>query len=255
MANPQKENGHVAIANEVLEALLRFQFHGNDLRVLLAIIRKTWGWGKKEDWLSVSQLSKMTGIAERQISQSLASLRSSGIISRDTRTGVTNFVKDWEVWTNPAPQRTPALQRRMRHSALTPALQRPKPLRSSADTKDTLTKATTTKENNYKGIEAVKLSTPTPAQDADRFFNSPEKREPVISMMMEKLKLPEQVVRSEMDRFVMYWTEPERSGKRVRWEREPTFEVRRRLVTWFSRAIQRSGSYSSRPAETKGIRI
>jgi hypothetical protein len=41
-------------------------------------------------------------------------------------------------------------------------------------------------------------------------------------------------VRSEFNKFVLYWTEPNRTGKKQRWELQTTFDVKRRLVTWFS---------------------
>lgn len=38
----------------------------NTWKVVCATIRKTIGWGKKEDWISVSQYMKLTGIASRE---------------------------------------------------------------------------------------------------------------------------------------------------------------------------------------------
>ena len=39
-----------------------------------------------------------------------------------------------------------------------------------------------------------------------------------------------------MLKFISYWTELDKSGRKQRWEKQETFEVARRLVTWFSKA-------------------
>ena len=63
MANPQREEGHVDIANEIVEFLAKTYLSSYESQVLWAIFRKTYGWQKKEDWITGSQLVEMTGIA------------------------------------------------------------------------------------------------------------------------------------------------------------------------------------------------
>jgi hypothetical protein len=41
----------------------------------------------------------------------------------------------------------------------------------------------------------------------------------------------------EVQKFTLYWTEKNPTGKKERWELQTTFEVRRRLLTWFTRAF------------------
>ena len=48
MANPQKEEGYTAIANDLFEAVYRFNFTLRELKVLLSIIRRTYGYNRKE---------------------------------------------------------------------------------------------------------------------------------------------------------------------------------------------------------------
>lgn len=43
----------------------------------------------------------------------------------------------------------------------------------------------------------------------------------------------EKTISTQLQEFVMYWTEPTKSGKKMRWETEKTFEINRRLATWF----------------------
>lgn len=58
--------GHTQIANELLEAITMHAFKQTTLRVLLALVRKTIGFNKKEDDLSASQLGSLLGQMKRQ---------------------------------------------------------------------------------------------------------------------------------------------------------------------------------------------
>ena len=96
MANPQKENGHVDIANEIVEALAKTYLSSYESQVLWAIFRKTYGWHKKEDRINGSQLSKMTGISESHVSRTLKGLTRRNIIIRNGKK--ISFQKDYEQW-------------------------------------------------------------------------------------------------------------------------------------------------------------
>jgi uncharacterized membrane protein len=37
-----------------------------------------------------------------------------------------------------------------------------------------------------------------------------------------------------MGKFISYWTEPMPSGKKMRWQTEKTFELKRRFIRWMS---------------------
>ena len=68
------EDGHTRIINTLLDALASAPLTARQYRVLIAIIRKTYGYQKKADRLSVSQLAECTGIHQRHISTTLAEL-------------------------------------------------------------------------------------------------------------------------------------------------------------------------------------
>ncbi len=53
-----------------------------ELKVLLVVMRKTFGWHKTHDAISVSQLSKMTGMLEETVIKAARSLQKKGVISR-----------------------------------------------------------------------------------------------------------------------------------------------------------------------------
>ncbi len=53
---------------------------------------------------------------------------------------------------------------------------------------------------------------------------------------------PKDAIMAEVRKFYLYWTEPTKSGKKQLWETKPTFEVKRRLYTWLSRAGKYNGT-------------
>lgn len=85
------------------------------------------------------------------------------------------------------------------------------------------------KEEEQKG--------PTPGEIARDFF---EPHGTARSKMIDELALqvgaPREAIAAEVKKFYLYWTEPTKSGKKQLWETKPTFEVKRRLYTWLSRA-------------------
>lgn len=77
----------------------------------------------------------------------------------------------------------------------------------------------------------------TPGDFAKRFFGRDEEAiGEIISELIEKTGAPEEALTKEIQKFMLYWTEPNKSGTKERWQTEKTFEVRRRLYTWLSRA-------------------
>jgi|GEM_PF-1693394 len=107
-ANPQLEDGYLMIANEIVDALMRFNFPAYHMRVLWAILRKTYGYKKKEDWIAQSQIIEMTGLKKQHISRTLKELVARNIV---TRSGYkTAFNKDYQGWTG-LPNRVTVTQR------------------------------------------------------------------------------------------------------------------------------------------------
>lgn len=79
--SPQAENGHIDIANEIAEALCCIQLSGYESRILWALFRKTYGWHKKEDKISLSQFQALTGLPIPKISNTLNRLALRKMIS------------------------------------------------------------------------------------------------------------------------------------------------------------------------------
>ncbi|MBL7186283.1 MAG: replication protein [Phycisphaerae bacterium] len=97
MANPQKENGHIDIANEIVEQLARVNLSAYEWRVVWCILRKTWGWQKRMDRVAVSQIVNMTGLRKQHASRARLSLVEKKIlVEKDDKVG---FNKDYDTWT------------------------------------------------------------------------------------------------------------------------------------------------------------
>jgi len=100
MSTPQLEDGFVRIANELLEAILGGGFSLHEQSVLFTIIRKTYGFGKKEDDVSASQIGSMCGVARQHVSSALNALAARNIITkRQGRYGmIVGIQKDHRLW-------------------------------------------------------------------------------------------------------------------------------------------------------------
>ena len=96
MASPQRENGHVDIANEIVEQLARVNLCAYEWRVLWAVLRKTWGWQKKLDRIAVSQIVSMTGLRKQHASRARRSLLAKKVLIEQGE-GI-GFNKDYEQW-------------------------------------------------------------------------------------------------------------------------------------------------------------
>lgn len=85
----------------------------------------------------------------------------------------------------------------------------------------------------------------TPAEQARKFFTDLKEIERVEQELREK-GIPNQIVSVEINKFISYWTEPTKSGKKQKWETQETFEIGRRLATWFRNFDKFTKNNSSR---------
>lgn len=99
MANPQKENGFTAIANEIMEKLYSIPLSGSEYRILFCIIRKTYGWNKKVDKISLSQLVTETKLSRKGVCESINKLVTKRLLFRDRKwINEYAFNKNYEQW-------------------------------------------------------------------------------------------------------------------------------------------------------------
>ena len=96
MASPQCENGYAKLANELLEALSHTQLSGYQTRCLFFLIRKTYGWEKKSDTISLSQWCQGTGLSKAHVCHALGQLKERNIVAKIGNEF--SFVKDYTRW-------------------------------------------------------------------------------------------------------------------------------------------------------------
>ncbi len=163
MANPQKEDGHVDIANEIVEALAKIHLSSYESQILWVIFRKTYGWHKKEDWITNTQIANMTEIAESHVSRTIKILIQKNIIIRSGKKLA--FQKDYDRWKKLPKGVTSHHKKKLPKGVCEVTKGGNKSyqrgyvkLPKGVDTKETTTKETTTKETIQKVRNQVSAS-------------------------------------------------------------------------------------------------
>lgn len=87
--------------------------------------------------------------------------------------------------------------------------------------------------NTNTEIEATPIKTKNLDFDKDK----------IITFLVEK-GLDENSAKIELEKFILYWTEPNQQGKQ-RWQAQKFFDVRRRLVTWINKSYESNNKSKS----------
>ena len=99
MANPQIENGFTKISNELLEAVIRKHMSDYEHRIFWLIVRKTYGYNKKSDWISQTQIVEETGILKQHVSRTIKKLYDKNMIMKvENKLAIQ---KDYDLWELP----------------------------------------------------------------------------------------------------------------------------------------------------------
>jgi len=105
MANPQIENGFTRIPTELLEALCKTRINGEARQLFDFITRKTLGFNKNEDKISMSQLIVGTNLTRKSAERARDKLRIMNMITttKTSRTGMLTYSiqKDYDFWKLP----------------------------------------------------------------------------------------------------------------------------------------------------------
>jgi phage replication O-like protein O len=101
-ATPQLEDGYTRIANELFDAILAYPFSARQLKVLMTIVRKTYGYNKKRDDISASQIGAACGLARPHVAAVLGELADMNVIFKQSgRFGtVVEINKRYGSWTS-----------------------------------------------------------------------------------------------------------------------------------------------------------
>ena len=105
MANPQKENGYTSISNELLEQIYRRRFSASQLKILLLVIRFTYGFNRKTATLSNTFIAAGTGMHEITVSKEVGTLLRDNVLKLHKKptfhnSRIIGINKDYESWLN-----------------------------------------------------------------------------------------------------------------------------------------------------------
>lgn len=81
-SSPNLDGGFIGIANELFDAILKFPFTLKQMNVLLTVLRKTYGFGKKVDDMSAKQIGDMCGMARNHVTTTLNDLHRMNVITK-----------------------------------------------------------------------------------------------------------------------------------------------------------------------------
>jgi phage replication O-like protein O len=96
MKTPQVEDGYLRIANSIAKYLAQTYMSSYESQILWVVFLKTYGYNKKEDWISNSQFAELTGMRKGHISRTIKKLVNRKIV---TQTGnKIAFQKDSRLW-------------------------------------------------------------------------------------------------------------------------------------------------------------
>ena len=213
MASPQKENGYTAIANEILERLAYPGMNGSEYRVLLLVVRKTYGFNKKQDKISLSQFQKGTLMARANVVRTIKSLVAKRLLLKEK--ALYKFNKNWEEWL--VVKRIPSSQMATKGSSQMDN----GVVAKRIHTKDTITKE---KKDTYScAFESFwklypKKKEKPEAYKAWKNLKPSEELQKKIKEAVNQYKQKEEW-KKENGRFIIY---PERFIKRQKWEDEIT---------------------------------
>lgn len=91
------DNGYTRIANELLEAIASADLTARQLKIMLAYIRKTYGFNKKTDRIADEQIALLTGISRQNVNKAKKELLSMNCLMMDgNQIGVNKEVSAWQ---------------------------------------------------------------------------------------------------------------------------------------------------------------
>ena len=204
---PQLENGYLRVANELFDAVLKFPFTKRQLLIVLAVIRKTYGYGKKSDDMSLSQIEEITGVARPHCSPTINDLAEMKVLLKRSGQygqviGLNKKYSEWEV----LPKRS-LLPKRSR--SVTKTVTKVLPKRSIQKT---------TPKDNTKRHTAKKIIMSEDFKPKDRTYE-----------LITKAGISKSFADSLLDEFIFYWRE--RKEKRPGWDSTFLNHVKNRWAT------------------------
>lgn len=114
MASPQVENGYMRIANELSDEFICRDLPGREFRVVWFVMRRTYGFNRKDAPISLSEFSATTDISSRDVVRVIQSLEAKNILSvirvGSCKSNVYSINKNYESWKSGSGIRASGLQ-------------------------------------------------------------------------------------------------------------------------------------------------
>lgn len=100
MANPQTDDGYTMLSNDILEALGGIRIPGEARQIFDIVLRKTYGFKKKEDKISLSQFALSSKINRPNIVRAIQTLLSMNLIIKKDNEDISIYSvnKDFDTW-------------------------------------------------------------------------------------------------------------------------------------------------------------
>lgn len=188
------EDGFMRVANELTDSLLMADLTARQLKVMLAIMRKTYGFNKTMDRLTNTQIAAMTGIHHTHICAAKRQLiERKFLIADGVRIGVNKVVSEW-----------------ISKDSLTLAKTANKTLAKSAN--EYKPTQLNTKDNIQKTINT---NTPLPPKGGCDEGSKPEKRKPTRVNYSEYLDAYNEIVGDRLPHAVEVNSERQRKLKKL----------------------------------------
>lgn len=91
------------IPNELIDSMIKSRFTASEFKIVLILIRKTYGWRKEKVRISFSQLSFLTQVSTRHTKRIVKKLIKDNVISSEKRhnknlLGINSKFNNWELW-------------------------------------------------------------------------------------------------------------------------------------------------------------
>ncbi|KFK93595.1 MULTISPECIES: replication protein [unclassified Serratia (in: enterobacteria)] len=92
------DNGFMRIANELTDSILLADLTARQLKIMLAIMRKTYGFNKPLDRITNTQIAEMTGIHHTHVCSAKRQLIERGfLVSNGTKVGINKHISMWDM--------------------------------------------------------------------------------------------------------------------------------------------------------------
>jgi phage replication O-like protein O len=100
MASPQVEDGFTRIANELMEAFIRAELPGVQMRIAMIVMRETYGYQRKLVRMGYQAISTKYAIPRTLVIREMAALVDRKVLVKQTDNGsnLWGIQKDYSLW-------------------------------------------------------------------------------------------------------------------------------------------------------------